>query len=92
MWTTPAPASGPAASDLHSVQDYIEDYIMVVWHYTTFSRLTRILLTGEIRPASAGVPEGERPIVWFSRNPVWEETATPEILDRRSGRMHKATR
>ena|ERR1035438_10097454 len=64
---------------------------MLVWHYTTLIRLERILAVGEIRPAIAGVREGERPIVWFSRSPVWEETATPAIRDR-SGRTHKATR
>jgi len=64
---------------------------VIVWHYTTLSRLERILAAGEIRPAIAGVPEGERPIVWFSRNSVWEETATPAIRDH-TGQMHKATK
>lgn len=64
---------------------------MLVWHYTTYDRLERILAAGEIRPATAHVPPNERPIVWFSRNPVWEETATPALRDS-SGRTRKATR
>ena len=45
------------------------------WHYTTGSRFKQILESGVIRPATKFVPAGERPVVWFSTEPVWEPTA-----------------
>jgi len=35
---------------------------------------------GVIKPATAYVPIGEHPIVWFSTAPVWEETANKRLL------------
>src|SRR5262245_34334142 len=52
----------------------------MIWHYTTYDRLLRILGDGMIRPATAHVPEGERPVVWFSFHPFWEPTATKGIV------------
>jgi len=45
------------------------------WHYTIGDRLEGILVAGELRPATAGVPAGEKPCVWFSVNQDWEPTA-----------------
>jgi hypothetical protein len=45
------------------------------WHYTAGKNLIGILSDGFIRPATAFVPKGVRPIVWFTSSPVWEETA-----------------
>jgi hypothetical protein len=42
------------------------------WHYTKGLFLEALLRTGEILPATAGVPRGERPIVWFSTDSRWE--------------------
>lgn len=48
----------------------------ILWHYTTIeTRLPAILRTGFLMPATDGVPQGERPVVWFSRQPEWEPTA-----------------
>jgi hypothetical protein len=47
----------------------------IKWHYTTGQRFFQIVSDGEIRPATAFVPEGERTIVWFSTNEEWEPTA-----------------
>ena len=47
----------------------------IVWHYTIGDRALDILEGGVIKRATAGVPEGEKPIVWFSTNQVWEQTA-----------------
>jgi hypothetical protein len=47
----------------------------MLWHYTTGQKFLQILESGEIRPAFAGVPDGELPIVWFSSNQFWEKTA-----------------
>lgn len=49
---------------------------MQIWHYTIGDRLARIMLDGAIRPATANIAPGERPVVWFSANAVWEPTAT----------------
>ena len=45
------------------------------WHYTTGQKFRLIVESGEISPATAFVPKGERPIVWFSTAPDWEPTA-----------------
>jgi hypothetical protein len=42
-----------------------------------------------IRPATAFVPEGELPVVWFSTQPFWEPTANKmiETADGRTTRL-----
>jgi hypothetical protein len=52
------------------------------WHYTTGKNLIDILSDGFIRPATAFVPKGVRPIVWFTSSLVWEETANKSCLNR----------
>jgi hypothetical protein len=51
----------------------------LAWHYTIFDRFVDIVADGEIRPATAAVPNGERPIVWFSLNQHWEQTANKAL-------------
>jgi hypothetical protein len=64
----------------------------ILWHYTCGDRLEKILKSGEIRPATAGIEKGERPAVWFSTNPVWEQTANKLLMDSLTGRVHAATK
>jgi len=45
-----------------------------IWHYTIGNHLPSIIADGEIKLATAFVWEG-RPVVWFSTNPSWEQTA-----------------
>jgi hypothetical protein len=52
----------------------------LLWHYTTGLNFMEIVDDGMILPATAFVPPGERPIVWFSANPIWEPTACKGIL------------
>jgi hypothetical protein len=47
----------------------------VIWHYTIGKHMKSILADGVIKPATAGVARGQRPIVWFSANALWEQTA-----------------
>jgi hypothetical protein len=77
-------------------RDSVEDSGLIVWHYTTGECLVKILRDGYIKPATAFVARGERPIVWFSRNPTWERTANKmwrkpdgsiELLDREGTRV-----
>ena len=46
-----------------------------VWHYTTMSKLDSILMDQQLRPSTVGLIEDESPILWFSTNEQWEETA-----------------
>jgi hypothetical protein len=46
-----------------------------LWHYTVVPRLEDIMISGEIRPATALLDPGVKPAVWCSTNPAWEETA-----------------
>jgi hypothetical protein len=64
----------------------------ILWHYTCGDRLELILKSGEIRPATAGIEKGERPAVWFSSNPVWEETANKLRLDSWTGEVRSLTK
>src|SRR5262249_4007540 len=47
----------------------------VRWHYTVRQRLAGILRDGVLPLATAGLPAGERPAVWFSSNQPWAESA-----------------
>jgi CheY-like chemotaxis protein len=51
----------------------------LLWHYTVGLHIHSILADGVIRPATAYVPRDQRPVVWFSSNPNWEETANKMI-------------
>lgn len=62
------------------------------WHYTVGERLKAILQDGFIKPATANVPPGERPIVWFTVSPDWEETANKGWIDSKAGRYITLTR
>jgi hypothetical protein len=47
----------------------------ILWHYTTGKNFQSIFKDGRILAATAGVPKREKPIVWFSSNGYWEQTA-----------------
>lgn len=47
-----------------------------VWHYTAATKLMQIITSGEIKPGTILLEKNERPSVWVSANPVWENTAT----------------
>jgi hypothetical protein len=46
-----------------------------LWHYTTGENFVQIVEDDAIKPATEHVPKNERPIVWFSLNQRWEQTA-----------------
>ena len=46
----------------------------VVWHYTVGKSYTEIACDGFIKLGTALICKRERPVVWFSTNPVWEAT------------------
>jgi len=60
------------------------------WHYTTGQKFTLIAQDGIIKPATIGVPRGERPIVWFSTHPMWEPTACKGMINE-TGKLVRLT-
>lgn len=64
---------------------------MRLFHYTIIPKLPAIEETGAIIPATAGVPEDEKPIVWCSLNQEWEETANKMMADNH-GNLHSLTK
>jgi hypothetical protein len=59
----------------------IEDHVRHLYHYTTRECLKLIQADGQIRQVSEFVPAGEKPAVWFSFEPEWEETANKPVAD-----------
>lgn len=47
-----------------------------VYHYTKGPWLFAIIADGLIKPATAFIPKGERPAVWFTARDRWEPTAS----------------
>ena len=45
------------------------------WHYTTGQKAKLILEIGELKPTGAFIDSKEKPILWFSTNEHWEQTA-----------------
>lgn len=56
-----------------------DQHARLVYHYTIGGNFKRIFASGVILPATAGVLPPERPIVWFSTNPLWENTVVKGI-------------
>jgi hypothetical protein len=48
---------------------------MLAWHYTTGEKFEEIVAAGFLRPTSMHIGPSERPILWFSLNQGWEQTA-----------------
>ena len=46
------------------------------WHYTNGRRIDQIIESGQINLATAYIEKNERPAVWLSTNPLFENTAT----------------
>jgi hypothetical protein len=61
------------------------------WHYTTGLCYDAIITDGIILPATAYVPEKEKPIVWFSTNADWDPTAN-KMRATDDGRLTTLTR
>ena len=46
-----------------------------LWHYTPACRLPAIIKSGHIK-LQTYTYENEKPVVWFSSNPNWENSVT----------------
>jgi hypothetical protein len=53
---------------------------LIAWHYTIGLRAQQIRESGFLMPATANVPEGEIPVVWFSTRQYWEPTANKAMM------------
>jgi len=47
-----------------------------IWHYTVGWKLASILNTRKIFQTMVGVEPPEKPVAWFSKNRIWEPTAS----------------
>ncbi len=52
----------------------------LLWHYTIGHFFQRILNEKTIRPSSTYIEPAKFPVVWFSRNPVWEPAAMRSLI------------
>jgi hypothetical protein len=48
----------------------------IIWHYTVGWKLASIFNTRKIFQTIAGVEPPEKPVAWFSKNRIWEPTAS----------------
>jgi len=54
-----------------------------MYHYSKLAHFKKISTDGYIKPATAGVPAGEKPAVWLSSDEKWEATALiPNCMDK----------
>ena len=63
--------------------------VPLAWHYTILPVYKLIVDSGVLRPADCRIELGERPILWFSTNPFWEQTANKMLFDSATGKETK---
>ena len=52
----------------------------MLWHYTIGQHYQRIVADNAILPSSAYLEPAKCPVVWFSRNPIWEPAAVRALV------------
>jgi hypothetical protein len=62
----------------------------MAWHYTIGQKAKLILESGELKPATTFIEAGEKPILWFSTNQDWEQTAN-KMLTLPDGTLRQLT-
>lgn len=62
------------------MQNQLEMKTKIYWHYTSLERFAQIMESGVILPATAHTGKNEKPVVWFSANQFWEQTANKAII------------
>jgi hypothetical protein len=63
---------------------------MIAWHYTTGEKFALIAESGHLTPATLGVEPPELPIVWFSINQYFENSAK-KAVETEDGSYRSAT-
>jgi hypothetical protein len=62
----------------------------MVWHYTIGNQLLKIVANGCLSPTSVTGPAQKRPILYFSRNQIWEPSAN-RLLKQPDGQFRQLT-
>ncbi|MBW0161805.1 MAG: hypothetical protein HYI21_00390 [Sediminibacterium sp. Gen4] len=62
----------------------------LIWHYTTKVHYPNIVNDGFLRPSKGDKIMGAKPALWFSKNPIWEPTAT-KLAGDSLGNIYKLT-
>lgn len=65
---------------------------LTAWHYTTYERYREIFKEGFLQPSSIFQGEGIKPILWFSFNQDWEESANRNLVFHDTGERKLATK
>ena len=60
-----------------------------LWHYTVGHKLPLIRESNALRPNGARIAPNERPVLWFSSDPVYEPTAIKLVQMPDQGRLHR---
>lgn len=63
-----------------------------LYHYTIGKSMSGIVESGEIRPSTAPVPEGERLAMCTTSCPEWEPCANNALEDPKTGKVHRGDR
>lgn len=60
---------------------------LIAWHYTFNYKITSIITMGYLKKCPQKVLKGEPQGVWFSTNPIWENTVRKEtiIINKKQG-------
>ncbi len=60
-----------------------------VFHYTVYQVLQEILESGEIKTTAILIGKKEKPAVWFSSNPDWEESANKPVRNIKTRKLSR---
>lgn len=63
--------------------------VVKIWHYTVASHYNQIIADGFIKLATLYVNKNEKPAVWLSSNPNYEETVRKTLRDSETGEVMK---
>ena len=64
---------------------------MRLWHYTFIQSFYNMTQDGVIKTSSTvRISEMEKPVIWLSSNPVWEETVRKALRDPETGEISEA--
>lgn len=61
----------------------------IAWHYTFSYKATQIITAGHLRKCPVKPLKGEPQGVWFSTNPIWENTVRKQVvlMDKKTGKQ-----
>lgn len=60
-----------------------------LFHYTSGARVNDIIKSGELKVSKAYLQQGERPTLWLSSEPIWDNSALKFINFKNKEEQHK---